>query len=205
YFVGDNSSDNSDKIKYHLQSKDVALKAAALLESRPGEVKDESFSEPLARAYFWFGAALGKWGEANGIINSLFQLPMLKKYMQYVYDMQEEQVIDYGAARILGRIYYKLPGIFGGDSKKSLDYLEKANNASLCDAGDISRHPTNVIYYADTLISVGGSDNVKKAKTILGALIKKGANTESLKVYNSDLVPETIRDIEYAKNILKNL
>ncbi|MBF0363064.1 MAG: hypothetical protein HQK49_18735 [Oligoflexia bacterium] len=205
YFVGDNSVDNSEKIKYHLQAKEVALKAAALLEKKPGEALNESYSEPLARAYFWFGAALGKWGEANGIINSLFQVPSLKKYMQYIYDLGEEQVIEYGAPRILGRLLYKLPGIFGGDTKKSLEYLEKANNSSLCDAGDISRHSTNVVYYADTLISIGGEENKKKARKILEALVKKGESMESLNLYSPDLIAEAKRDIEIAKNTLKNL
>lgn len=204
YFVGDASTNNSEKIKYHLQGKDVALSAAAILEKRHGEAKEEAFKETLARSYFWFGANMARWGEANGILSSLGQWPTVQRYMEYIIEMGQAHVEYYGANRVLGRAYYKLPFPLGSN-RKSLAYLEEAFNQTLDDGGDVSLHALNVIYYADTLIAIGGSANREKARQILTKFIEKTKDQEAIDQYNPDRIPETRREVGLAKDVLDRL
>ncbi|MBF0360509.1 MAG: hypothetical protein HQK49_05820 [Oligoflexia bacterium] len=202
YFIGDNSLKTAEKIKYHLLGKEAATNAISILERSPGVALEEQYSEPLARAYFWFAVHLVKWGEANGIVSSLIQLSTVDKYLNYIINMGEEQVYDYAVFRLLGRIAYMLPFPLR-NLKKSLDYLEKANANSLCDERDISRNSTNVLFYADTLLALGGHENKEKAIWLLKRLIKKGESLETLKMYNPEIVPEAKKDINIAKNTLR--
>ncbi|MBF0314169.1 MAG: hypothetical protein HQK50_17805 [Oligoflexia bacterium] len=204
YFAGDASVASSERINYFLLGKDAALKAASYLEKSEGVVADEENTEVLARAYFWFSANLARWGEANGILSSLGQLPTLYKYTGYVSEMGQDQVDMYGINRVLGRVAFKLPFPMGSN-KKALAYYEEAFDRSLCDDGDISAHGLNVIFYAEVLIAVGGEENKAKARSILNAFVSKGASMDSLMAYNPDRIPETLKEIEDAKNMLKNI
>jgi tetratricopeptide (TPR) repeat protein len=77
----------------------------------------------------------GSYGEARGVLKSLF----LKN--DIIRAMNKAIAIDGayesgGAYCVLGRLYFKVPGLFGGSNKKSRQYLEKcrqvAPKSSVC-------------------------------------------------------------------------
>lgn len=78
-----------------------------------------------AIAYFFKGLCLGRLGELRGIWGSLTIITPFRENMETAAKI--DPAIDRGGPhRALGRMYYKLPVILGGDLKKSIDHLRKA-------------------------------------------------------------------------------
>ncbi len=76
-------------------------------------------------AYFYKGLCLGRLGELKGIWGSLKIITPVRENMEAAAKI--DPAIDHGGPhRALGRLYFKLPGILGGDLKKSIDHLLKA-------------------------------------------------------------------------------
>ena len=76
-------------------------------------------------AYFFKGLCLGRLGEMKGIWGSLNIIKPFRQNMEAA--IKIDPAIDRGGPhRALGRLYYKLPLILGGDIKKSVRHLEKA-------------------------------------------------------------------------------
>ena len=95
--------------------------------------------------------------------------------------------LDGSADRALGRWYYKVPGLFGGDKRKSETHLRKA----------LSYAPNSIIshlFLAETLIELGRSDEARKElEAALAAPI------------SADWAPEDRRFKEQAKTLLSRL
>jgi len=104
-------------------------------------------------AHFWLGVLYGVYGEAKGVFKSLSLVSPIKQEMQTCLDL-DPAVEGYGPDRVLGRLYYKLPGFKGGDNKKSIAHLEKSLAGAPTDA-------LTKLYLAETYTSVG-----MKAKAI---------------------------------------
>jgi hypothetical protein len=194
YYVGSKAIDNADKKKYHQLGYEAAAKGVALLEGQISSL-NPSQKEALANSYYFYGAHLGKWGEANGIASSLGRWPELQETMKKIIAMKMAHVQDYGAYRILGRAFYKLPFPLGSN-KKALKYLETAFEETK-NGQDVSHHGLNIIYYANVLIA---EDNKALAKSILSSFVTKDPMT-----LNIDRIPETKDEIFEAKEILKGL
>lgn len=75
--------------------------------------------------HFWLGVLDGVYGEAKGIFKSLSLVPEIKKEMQTCLEI-DPAVEGYGPDRVLGRLYFKLPWFKGGDTTKSIAFLEKS-------------------------------------------------------------------------------
>lgn len=76
-----------------------------------------------ADAHFWYGVAMGRRGETQGILKSLFLIKPIRR------EMQETLRLDPGhggAHRVLGEILWQVPGFAGGDKKKALAEFETA-------------------------------------------------------------------------------
>lgn len=113
-----------------------------------------------AEGHFWLGVLDGVYGETKGIFKSLSMVPEIKQEMAAALAINPS-VEGGGPDRVLGRLYYKLPGFKGGDDKKSIEHLEK----SLKDA------PTNaltMLYLAETYKSEGMKE---KALEQLNAIV----------------------------------
>ena len=104
--------------------------------------------------HFWIAANMGSLAESFGLRQGL-------KYRGRIRDELETVLkIDAGfqqgsADRALGRWYYKVPGLFGGDKKKSEAHLRKA----------LAYNPQSVItrlFLAETLIELNRRDEAKK-------------------------------------------
>ncbi len=76
-------------------------------------------------AYFFKGLCLGRLGEMRGLWGSLKIIEPFRKTMETAVKLDPE--IDSGGPhRALGRLYFKLPMILGGDIKQSIHHLLKA-------------------------------------------------------------------------------
>ncbi len=111
YYVGDNSASSDEKKKIFKQAMDLCNKAIAL---RPDRVE----------GHYWLGVHTGSYGEARGVLKSLFLKNDIIRAMErsIAIDGTYEQG---GAYCVLGRLYFKVPGLFGGSKKKSRQNLEK--------------------------------------------------------------------------------
>ena len=78
-----------------------------------------------AGGYFWLGVNNSKYGEARGILKSLFLVGPIIESMQQVIAI--EPGYEYGGPyRVLGRVYFKLPRFAGGGIDKSIEHLKKS-------------------------------------------------------------------------------
>lgn len=193
--MGTQASDNDDKEDIHEAGYELAQEAIDLLADDADDLDDEAL-ETLSKSYFFYGANLGKYGEAKGIIASLSRVPELKRNMQAIYDLDMEHVEQYGANRVLGRLYYKLPGFAGGDKGKSEELLREAVKETLAPGTNVSVHGLNNLYLAETL-----EKNKKKGEAC--SLLKEFSqqNGETLLPTR---IPETKKEIEEAKAMAKD-
>ncbi|MCZ6512757.1 MAG: hypothetical protein O6857_02410 [Nitrospinae bacterium] len=76
-------------------------------------------------AYFFKGLCIGRLGEMRGMWGSLQIIEPFRKNMEVA--AQINPALDRGGPhRALGRYYFKLPWILGGDIHKSIDHLLQA-------------------------------------------------------------------------------
>jgi tetratricopeptide (TPR) repeat protein len=78
-----------------------------------------------AGGHFWLGVNNGKYGESRGILKSLFLVGPIKDEMKQVIAIDPAYEFG-GAYRVLGRMFYKLPGFAGGGADKSITNLKKS-------------------------------------------------------------------------------
>ncbi len=137
YFIGDHAGGRDEKQKLFKEGMDLSRKATALLPDR-------------VEGHYWLGVHTGSYGEARGVLKSLF----LKN--DIIRAMERAIAIDgayehAGAHCVLGRLYFKVPGMFGGSKKKSRQYLERcraiAPKSSVC-----------LLFLAETYWSLGEKD-----------------------------------------------
>jgi tetratricopeptide (TPR) repeat protein len=129
YYIGDNSSQNKEKLNIFKQAMEICKKAVALRLDR-------------VEGHYWLGVHTGSYGEARGVLKSLF----LKN--DIIAEMNKSIAIDDtyengGAYCVLGRLYYKVPGLFGGSNKKSRLNLEKCRQIA-------PKNSINLVFLAET-------------------------------------------------------
>jgi tetratricopeptide (TPR) repeat protein len=129
YYIGDNSGSNDEKLKIFKQAMEICKKAIALHSDR-------------VEGHYWLGVHTGSYGEARGVLKSLF----LKN--DIISEMNKSIAIDGsyeggGAYCVLGRLYFKVPGLFGGSNKKSRLNLEKCREIA-------PKNSTNLLFLAET-------------------------------------------------------
>ena len=94
--------------------------------------------------HYWLGVNNGKYGETKGVLKSLSLVKPIKKGMNKVIEL-DRSYEDGGADRVLGRVFFKVPGFAGGSKKKSLEHLLKSKELGPEDA--LTR-----VYLAETLL-----------------------------------------------------
>lgn len=75
--------------------------------------------------HLWLGVIYTKYGEVKGVLKALFLLSPTKKEMQKAIAINDAYE-GAGAYVVLGRVYEKVPGIFGGSNNKARMQYEKA-------------------------------------------------------------------------------
>ncbi len=133
--------DKKERIRYYEEAIKYGEEAIKLKPNRP-------------EAHFWLGVVYGVYGEDRGVLKSLFLIKPIKREMNRVLQIDPNYSCG-GAYRVLGRLYYKVPGFAGGSKKKSLEYLLKAKE--VCPRSLLGR-----LYLAETLIKLKRKDEARR-------------------------------------------
>jgi len=152
YWIGDRTTDNNEKKTIFAQGIEDAKKAVELAPAK-------------ADGHFWLGVNYGSYGEAKGVLKSLSLVGPIKTEMGRVLRI-DASYENGGANRVLGRVYYKLPGFAGGSNKKSLLNLLKSKELGPKDG--LTR-----IYLAETYLAL---HDVQKAREELEFVLNMEAD-----------------------------
>jgi tetratricopeptide (TPR) repeat protein len=173
YWLGVHTEKTDEKIRIYKKGIDAAKRAISL-------------DKKSVESYFWLGVSFGKYGEAKGVMNSLQLVDPIKEAMEKVIEL-DEKFEGGGAHRVLGRLYFKLPGIAGGSNDKAIEHLKKAIKF---DKTRLLNHPFIAEIYT-------GMDDDKKAIEHL-KLVIDGKEEAARK-------PENAEEKASAKKMLKEL
>jgi len=141
YYVGSHKEKKKDKKTIFSQGIYYAKRAVDLEPGKPG-------------GYYWLGVNYGVYGEAKGVLKSLFLLNDIKRAINKVIEL-DQSYEDGGPDRVLGRVYFKVPGFAGGSKKKSLEHLHKSLEFA-------PNYPLTRYYLADTYLALKEIDNARK-------------------------------------------
>ena len=171
YWVGIHLAKKDDKVKIFREGIDICKRAIALKANG-------------VEGHFWLGVCYGEYGLARGKLKSLFLKGDIIDEMNVVIRL-DDKYEDGGAYRVLGKLYYEVPGIFGGSNKKSRNNLEKSLQIA-------PKNTLSLLYLAETLWDM---DEEKLAIKTLEKLLA----TEP----DAWLIPETKEDKVAAHKLLK--
>lgn len=140
YYIGEHTEKKKDKKAIFAQGVYYAERAIEREPEKPD-------------GHYWHGVNNGKYGETRGVLKSLFLVKPIKRAMNKVIEI-DRSYEEGGPDRVLGRVYFKLPGFAGGSKEKSLEHLLKSKEYGPDDA--VTR-----LYLAETYLKL---DQVDKAR-----------------------------------------
>jgi tetratricopeptide (TPR) repeat protein len=140
YYIGRHTVEKKDKKIIFSQGVYHAKKAVALQPEKPD-------------GHYWLGVNNGKYGETRGVMKSLSLVKPIKKSMFKIIEV-DRSYEDGGADRVLGRVFFKVPGIAGGSKDKSLVHLEKSKELGPED-------PITRVYLAETYLAKKRVDDAR--------------------------------------------
>jgi len=149
YFIGVHTESKKEQKTLFSQGVYFATKAVALEKERPD-------------GHYWLGVNNGKVGETRGVLKSLSLVKPIKEAMNKVIEL-DRTYEDGGADRVLGRVYFKLPGFAGGSKDKSKEHLEKSKELGPDD-------PVTRVYLAETYLAL---KEVEKARAELEYVLNR--------------------------------
>ena len=173
YWLGTNGLPQAQRRAALEAGIDAGRKAVALQPNRP-------------EGHFWIAANMGALAESFGLRQGIRYRGAIRDELQTVLKL-DAAFLHGSADRALGRWYYKVPGLFGGDKKKSEIHLRKA----------LSYNQNCVItrlFLAETLIEL---DRPAEARKELEAALAAPADPE--------WAPEDRRFKQQAKALLAKL
>ncbi len=141
-------------------------------------------NDDYADGHYFYAVALARWGETKGATDAYFRLGELKDKIKATLtrDTRDgrsgEEIDGYGPDRIMGRVYYKLPGMLGGDLNESLKLLTKAYQKAFSYA--INGH-----YLADTYLAF------KPPQVDYACKILSDLSSRTPQSLDPDRIPET--------------
>lgn len=141
YYIGSQTESKKEKKAIFSRGIYYGAKAVELEPEKPD-------------GHFWLGVCYGVFGEAKGVLKSLSLVKPIKEAMNKVIDL-DRGYEDGGADRVLGRVYFKLPGFAGGSKKKSLEHLLKSKELSPEDPG-------TRVYLAETYLALKEVDKARE-------------------------------------------
>jgi tetratricopeptide (TPR) repeat protein len=104
--------------------------------------------------HFWIAANMGALAESFGLGQGMRYRGAIRDALEVV--LKLDPAFQHGSAdRALGRWYYKVPGLFGGDKRRSEQHLRKA----------LTYNPQSVItrlFLAETLIALSRKAEARK-------------------------------------------
>jgi tetratricopeptide (TPR) repeat protein len=174
YWLGTNGPGAADARKRVLEQGIAAARAA--MAARPEAVE----------GHFWMAANMGALADAHGLRQGMKYRTPIKAALEKALAIQPAY-LDGSPDRALGRWYFKVPGLFGGDARKSEAHLRKALTYK---ADSI----ISLVFLAETLIEL---DRRADARAALRAAIDA--------VPDPDWTPEDARFKAQARALLATL
>jgi tetratricopeptide (TPR) repeat protein len=153
YWLGGHAPD--DQPRAFLEQGIAAARAAIALEPEKPE------------GHFWLAANMGALAESFGLRQGIKYRADIKSELLTV--LRLDPAFQQGSAdRALGRWYFKVPGLFGGSSRKSEEHLRRS----------LTYNPSSsasLFFLAETLI---GSNRKQEARTLLEQLLAAPVDPE---------------------------
>ncbi len=179
YSLGKNSSGEARE-KFFNQCGDKAGEAVSV----------NSNSGP---AYFYKGLCLGKLGETRGLWSSLGVIDPLRENMTKAISL--DPGFDHGGPhRALGKLYFELPFILGGDGDLAVSHLEKALNLG-------PHYGDNYFFLAEAYQAKGKLNKARDTLVQLQLLFKKkkvvSDDLDGLMGRTQNLLNELESDLKY--------
>jgi len=141
YWLGTNGLPERDR-KAALEAGVAAgQKAAAIDPTRPD-------------GHYWMAANMGALAESYGLRQGIRYRTPVREALERTLKI-DPAYLDGSADRALGRWYYKVPGLFGGDKRKSETHLRKA----------LTYAPDSIIshlFLAETLVALDREAEARK-------------------------------------------
>jgi tetratricopeptide (TPR) repeat protein len=164
------------------KTPDDKLKAYDTGRQAAKRVADADPRHVVAR--FWYATNTGRWGQANGLVRSLFLLPEVKREIAAILDLDPGFAPAYVLA---GNVYYEVPGLLGGDLAKAEEMFRKGIELS-------PRYTMMRVGLGKTLIKRGRADEARRELT---AVVEE----------KSPLNPAdwTMKDVPEAKRLLAEI
>jgi tetratricopeptide (TPR) repeat protein len=110
YFLGDHSPDTGERDKAYHDGIEAGKLAVKLQDGKP-------------EGHFWLGANYGGSAKTS-MLAGLSEFDDIKREMETVIKL-DERYQDASAYMGLGQLYLEAPRLIGGDTQKSIQYLEK--------------------------------------------------------------------------------
>jgi FimV-like protein len=108
--LGEYETSETEQLKSYAAGQDAAQK---VIDLAPGRWD----------GWAWYAFNLGRISQINGVIKSLFSLPVFKKH---IFEAEKLAPNSAFVLNAIGDMYRQLPWVAGGSMKKSNEYLEKA-------------------------------------------------------------------------------
>ncbi len=112
YHVGNEAGDKKQKLRNYKMCQKYVRKAISL-------------SDKSAESHFWLGICYGKEASIRGMFRGLALSDKIKSEMKRVVEL-DPAYSHAGGHRTLGRLFFKMPALFGGNMKKARSHLEEA-------------------------------------------------------------------------------
>lgn len=155
----------------------------------------KALNETYADSYFLFAINLASWAQANGVIASLARKAELIANLNGTLGRisqsgQKGEAFDgWGPNRILGRLYFKLPGFAGGSHSKAIELLTQAVEQA-------PEHSGNFVYLAEALLDGSESEKALARDLVTNALARAPES------WDPKRVPETQEDLVRMKKLI---
>lgn len=175
HFYADNFIKENEEKKAILDNgKKAAEKATIIAPDKP-------------EGWYWLAVCLGSWGEANGIMQSLFAVkPIIdacNKGIKISPDFEDGNFF-----MVRGRVYHKAPAVISvGDTKKAIDDYEKALKLN-------QNNRTAYRFYTELLLEQNQKEKAKE-------LIEKGF---SIPIDEKNIVVEN-KEIKILNNLKEKI
>lgn len=141
YYIGGHTDNKKQKKAIFDRGVYYAQKAVELEPEKPD-------------GHYWLGVNQGMVGDTRGVLKSLSLVKPIKNAMNKVIEL-DRSYEDGGPDRVLGRVYFKLPGFAGGSKDKSLEHLLKSKEYGPED-------PVTRIYLAETYLGLKEKEKARE-------------------------------------------
>lgn len=128
--------------------------------------------------YYWSAVNNGSFGESKGVFKSLGLVKPIKEALNKVIEI-DRSYKNGGADRVMGRLYFRLPGFAGGNKDLSLVHLLRAKNYGPDD-------PHTCLYLAETYLALNKIEEARAELDIVLQMEDDGLWTSAIKECQED-------------------